>query len=130
MRDLGKLEIGQTVWVKILKHSNASRFLNSNNIEDWIYEGEIVKVGRKYITVDFSRGERKFNKEDDYRDKFEYGGANYQLYLTKEDIIDEQRTEKLYRRLSREFSSYENNNGFSLGQLQKIEKILNLKEEK
>lgn len=48
-RDFGKLTIGQEIWVKIEESSNAARYKDSNNVEEWIYKGEVTKTGRKYV---------------------------------------------------------------------------------
>lgn len=132
-RDFGKMTVGQEIWVKIEEHSNAARYINSSNIEEWIYQGEIVKIGRKYVTVKFGRyddgkinyyHEEKFNVEDDYRQVWTAGGADYKLYLTKQDILDEIESDKLYSQIKSEFSGFKNNNKFTLDQLRKIKAII------
>ncbi|WP_291567166.1 MULTISPECIES: hypothetical protein [unclassified Clostridium] len=133
IRDFGKLTAGQEIWVKIEDHSNAARRLNANNIEEWIYKGEITKLGRKYVTVKFGRyedgkinyfHEEKFNVEDDYRQVWTAGGADYKLYLTKQDILDEIESGKLYDQIKSEFSGYKNKGRFTLDKLRMIKEII------
>jgi hypothetical protein len=126
-RDLGKIVKGQEVWVKVIDGSNVARFYyKSSNIEDRILQGEVTKVGRKYITVKFGRyKEEQFNIEDEYRNKYTAGGADYQLYLTKQDILDEVEVETIHSEIRSAFGDYRNNGKFTLEQLRRIRDIIN-----
>lgn len=128
-RNFGKLQVGQEIWVKVEEMSNASRRLDKENIEEWIYKGEVVKIGRKYITVKFKNDrmdyyhEDKFNIEDDYKQVWTSGGANYKLYLTKQDITNEIESNELYYKIKLKFEGYINKE-FTLNQLRKIVSII------
>lgn len=122
------LKKGQQVFVKIEEGSNAARRkrLSLDNIEDWVFEGTIVSVGRKYVTVKYKGGaEDKFEVENDYRQHYTYGGSDYKLYTNKQDIIDEKESEDLYREIERAFNNWNNNNKYTLHQLKRIKEIIN-----
>lgn len=127
-RDFGKLQIGQEIWVKIEDYSNAAKHIG-DNIEERAFKGEITKVGRKYISVKFFKPngvylEEKFKIDDDYKQVWICGGADYKLYLTKQDIFDEIEMDKLHSNIKSEFNSFNNNNKFTLDQLQRIIEII------
>lgn len=124
-----ELKVGQKVAVRIIGGSNASRYENMSleNIDNWCFDGEVIKIGRKYVTVKFNNWqEYQFEIEGDYRNKYTAGGADYQLYLSKEEIIEEKESDDLYRDMQTRFSSYGGNNGkFTLDQLKRIMSIIN-----
>jgi hypothetical protein len=122
------LKVNQVVFVKIEKGSNAARRMDMtlDNIDEWCFSGIVSKVGKKYMAIDIENiGLEQFSIEDDYKQKYTRGGADYKLYLTKEDAIEEVERDILYSNISREFSGYENK--FSVGQLRKINDIINPK---
>jgi|GEM_PF-1900750 len=122
-----KLTVGQKVAVKIEDNSNASRYVDMSleNMDKWCFEGEVTKVGRKYITVKFmTYKEEQFSIEDNYRQKYTWGGADYKLYLSKEEAIEEIEAEIFYRQVKYEFDSYKNNSKFTLDQLKRIKNII------
>ena len=122
-----KLNVGQKVAVKIEDNSNASRYIDMSleNIDSWCFEGEVTKVGRKYITVKFrTYKEEQFSIEDDYRQKYTSGGADYKLYLFKEEVIEEREADAIYYQIKREFDYYRNNSKFTLNQLIRIKSII------
>lgn len=112
------LKVGQEVVVKIIEGSNASRRegMTIDNIDSWCFGGEVTKVGRKYITVKFNKWkEYQFEIESDYRNKYTAGGADYQLYLNKQEVIDEKEAEDLFNELRNYFGGWgKNANKFSL----------------
>lgn len=124
-----KLKVGQKVVVKIEEMSNAARNLGLegmtlDNIDKWCVNGEVTKIGRKYITVKFNKwNEEQFSIEDDYRQKYTLGGANYKLYLNKEEIINDFKANKIYVSIQYYFSSYKNSR-FTLDQLKRIKEII------
>ena len=75
--------VGRSVYV--LQVLNCRR----KPLEERITEVKVKTVGRKYIVVDFW-GEMKFDISDNFRQVTQYS-PNYRLYLTKEDIYQEQR---------------------------------------
>ena len=79
---------GQTVWIYLV--GNAARY--TKTLEERIQEWKVVSVGRKYITCrdkNCSWREAKFDIDDDFRHVYKYGTADYILYLSKEDILNE-----------------------------------------
>lgn len=80
---------GQIVYVYLV--GNAARV--KKTAEERIQEWEVVSVGRKYITAR-PRGtglwfDTKFEIENDFRQVYTYGCADYILYLSKEDILQD-----------------------------------------
>lgn len=102
--------------------SNAARYISDKSIpENWIKEVTVTKVGRKYIEA----GGYKFNIEDDFRQVYTYGGADYELYLSKDEILYKINSEKLYREIRSKFSRFDNNGKYTLEQLEAINEIIN-----
>ena len=83
------LKKGDKCCVAIIKGSNASRYkdMSLENIDNWTYEAEVTIINKKYITVKFGVNEEKFVIEDDYRNKYSCGGADWQLFNSKEEVI-------------------------------------------
>ena len=123
-------KVGQTVFLKIIAGSNVVRYINPKNIEDHMMEATVKNIGRKYITVDPLKGcEVKFNMAEDFRQFYEYGGRDYDLFLSKQDILDDIESEKIYKILRNELSSYRNDREFSLEQLKAVYTILEIDKE-
>jgi len=123
------LKVDQKVIVKIIDGSyySKNKDMSLKNINEWCYDGEVTKIGRKYITVKWNEiYEYQFSKEDNYRDKTDCS-YNYQLYLNKEEIIEEEKAEGLYRNIRNTyFERYSCNNGrFTVNQLEGIMNIIN-----
>lgn len=126
-----ELKVGQKVVIKIIEGSNISRNkdMSLENIDNWCYDGEVIKIGRRYITIKWSKwSETQFDKESDYRNKID-GSCDYKLYLNKEEIIEEHKANDLYRNIrDKYFERYGGNNGkFTLDQLERIMNIINEK---
>lgn len=126
-------KIGQKVYLKIIKGSNAARYISKdevNNFESWIDEKVVTKIGKKYITVmdstESTYGEEKFDITQNFRHYYTVGSANYVLYLSKEDILKDMECEKLYSEIKNLFSSWKNERKYTLDQLQKVKEILEL----
>lgn len=119
------LKVGQEVAVKIENTSNASRYVDMgiDNIDKWCFDGIVTKVGKKYITVKFDGWEKQFVVEDDYREKWTAGGADYKLYLNKQEVIDEYESNWLYSKIQDNLSGYIKPN-LSLNQLKRIWDII------
>lgn len=122
------LKKGDKCIVAIEENSNASRGMDMSldNIDNWTYEGEVISSGSKYITVKFGRwnGIEKFVIEDNYRRKYDYGTADYELYISKEEIVEKRELEDTYHWIKMKFDSYKNNGKYSLNQLKRIKSIL------
>lgn len=126
-------KIGQKVYLKIIKGSNAARYIGKdkvNDLESWIEEKVVTKVGKKYITVmdsaESTYGEVKFDITENFRHYYTVGSAEYVLYLSKDDILKDIECEKLYSEIKNLFSSWENERKYTLDQLQKVKEILEL----
>ena len=122
-------KVGDKVVMAIEEGSGASRRIKISlkTKSDWIFPVEVIKVGRKYITVRKPSGiEFKFNINDEYREVYECGGADYRLYPTEDAVIEKFLANALHSKIRSAFSSYGETN-YSLTQLQEIAKILNIK---
>lgn len=124
MERLKNLKKGDSVVVAIEPTSNASRYVDMSieNIANWTYEGIVQSIGRKYITVEFRRSTMKFVIDDEYRNKYTYGGADYRLYPTLEDIHNKFKSQKLYDKIKSKFGGYRNT--YDLETLTKIWDLL------
>lgn len=126
-------KIGQKVYLKIIKGSDAARYINKdekNNFDSWIKEKVVTKIGRKYITVmdstESTYGEEKFDITQNFKHYYTVGSADYVLYLSRDDILKDMECENLYREIKYLFSSWENEGTYTLDQLQKVKEILML----
>lgn len=122
------LKKGDKVVLTIERGSNASRRVNMSleNISEWTLTGEVITVGRKYITVKLNTSWEqieKFEVEFDYRQKVSCGSSDYKLYVSLEDIINERKAEKICDKLRSIFSSW-NKPNISLSTLEKIEEMI------
>lgn len=126
MERILNLKKGDKVVIAINPSSNASRHINMslNNIKNWTFDGEVISVGKKYITVKFSKrdGTMKFVIADDYNNNYTCGGADYKLYASFEDVYNIFKAQELYYRIKRSFISHENT--FPLEKLGRIMDII------
>ena len=122
------LKKGDKCCVAIIKGSNASRYENMSleNIDNWTYDGEVVAVSKKYITVKFNDNSvEKFVIEDDYRNKYSCGGADWQLFNSKEEVIyNEKRENLLYNLFGLKCNRSKKINNLTLNQLERIQAII------
>jgi hypothetical protein len=115
-----KIEVGQRVFLKPI--NNAARYGNKE-----IREEVILKAGRKYFSVGKEGETRehwmiKFNIED-LRQVTNYS-PDWQLYFSKQEIIDENETLEITREIRRKFEGYGHIN-LTLDQLRRIQTIIN-----
>ena len=121
------LKKGDKCCVAIIKGSNASKYkdMSLENIDNWTYEGEVISCGKKYITVKFGIKDEKFVIEDDYRNKYNCGGADWQLFESKQEVIDnEKREHLLYDLFGLKCNRKAIINNLSLDQLERIQDII------
>lgn len=125
------IKIGQKVYLKIIKGSNAARYIQESekcNCESWIKEKIVTKIGKKYITVaddiGLSYGEEKFDLLNNFAHYYTVGSRDYILYFSKEEIVMDMECEKLYSEIKLAFSEWDNKGKYTLGQLQRIKEIL------
>lgn len=112
-----KISVGQTICLKPV--GNMTRHLNGN-ILDAIREVKVTKVGRKYFYTDRFNN-KKFSLEE-MRDVSEYS-AEWKVYLSKQDIIDEIECDKLAYKIRCQIGSYGKTN-LTLDQLRRINEII------
>jgi hypothetical protein len=111
-----KLEVGQQVFLKAVGNNARGRK------EVFIREETISKVGRKYFEVGNGYRPLKFHIEDLSQ---EMGGyiADWTLYLSKQDILDEDESNDLHSDIRTAFSGY-GKSKYTLEQLRKIKAIV------
>ena len=119
------LKKGDKCIVAIEPMSNAARRVDMslNNIDNWTYEGEVVSIGRKYITVSWGCNKSKFCINSDYREHYISGGSDYKLFKNIQEVYDEREAERLNDDIKNMLGSY-GKPVFSLDKLRKIKKIL------
>lgn len=109
MEEKVKLKIGQTIWYK------------SGEPNKPVVEATITKVGKKYINININRN--AFFKDSLIEVK-NYGYKG-QIYLDKQDILDEQEHLKLSNYVRSFVGSYGSCTKLSLQQLREICAIMN-----
>jgi hypothetical protein len=115
-----QLTLGQKVYLKPV--NNAARYGNKE-----IKEQTILKIGRKYFLVgaEGQTNERwmtKFSIED-LREVSDYS-PDYELYFSKQEILDEEESNDIVRDIRLKFGSYGKIN-LTLDQLRRIKAIIN-----
>lgn len=78
-----KIAVGNKCY--LLVQGNNARYYNNKPIEEWIHEGEIVKVGTKYFTVKTKKNEIQFII-DTLEEKTIFC-SDWKFHFTKEEII-------------------------------------------
>lgn len=108
------------------KVGNNARHIKSDNLEDYLIEAEIVKIGRLYFDVEIvlykNKEIIKFRKDDlsehsDYSAKWEY-------YNSKQEVYDRVEKESIILYIRRYFDYMANKKDLSLDQLRAIKEIL------
>lgn len=96
------------------------------NIEVWTKEAVITSVGKKYIKAKEANSnfEKVFVIEDNYREKYTYGCADYILYESIESIKEEIEFENCIDIIRTTFSGY----GYNIDEidLEKAKRIINI----
>ena len=124
-----KFKVGDIAYMKKLQGGYSSRSLrekpfNEENFDLWVQKVEVAKVGRKYVTIGNGIWERKFDSERDYKEYVTCGGADYQLYSSKQEIFEEiEHGDKL--RLIRDRIGQYGRCDLSLDQVRQIYDIIN-----
>lgn len=106
------MEVGQTVYLKPIRLSNAYR--RSKDVK----EDEIEKIGRVYVTLK-RRGQFYINSRLEKTDFT----SNYKLFLSKEELNLEMEKEDLESRIKNKFASFKLLN-LSIDKLREIAKII------
>lgn len=124
------LKKGDKCIMAVVPMSNFSRGmdLSLKNIDNWTYEGEVVSVTKKYITILSGGNNIKFEVDNNYYEKVNRGGSNFKLYENLEDIRMETEKKELFSKIESAFSSsclYNKTEKFTLDQLRRINDIIN-----
>ncbi len=108
-----KIKVGRKVYLKPV--NNAERWGNKE-----ILEAEIVKVGRKYFELDIARAKKYYietlKQATDY-------APDYELYFSRQEILDEREYEQLFSRIESKFSMWAKKD-LTLDQLKRIMEII------
>lgn len=110
------MKIGDKVYLKAV--GNIAR----GRKEVFIKEDIITKIGRKYFEVGNGLRPLKFHIEGLQQEVGGYS-ADWELYFSKQEIIDEEEFEKLVWEIKMKFSSYSKVN-LTLDQLRRINAII------
>lgn len=109
------MQVGDKVWYTEPRKSET------------IYEGVVTKIGRKYFYVSRWENDRDPYKVnlDTMRDHYNYGyGYRCQVYLTKQEILDEREFTSLWENTQVFFSKWANKSKVSLEVLREVAKLL------
>lgn len=111
MRDLkGKLSVGQEVVIALINDSLRSlrmiETISIDNIDKWTKTGVVTKIGRKFITVSSKGIERRYNSEGNYEEECKYGSPDSKLYLSLDDIIEENKYNDMCKDINKYFNGY------------------------
>lgn len=127
--DIKALKVGQKVYVKPV--GNSARYIK-DNILDNIKESEVEKIGKKYFYLkEFSREKFGFEYADsNICSSISDYSANFEVYLSKQDIMDDIERNKIIYELKQFFYYYGQSKYLTLEQLRKIKEITNKIESK
>lgn len=132
MRDFkGKLSVGQEVIIALtndsLRYLKRTETVGIHNIDKWTKKGIITKIGRKFITVNMNGIERKYNSEENYSEDCKYGSPDSKLYLSLNDIIEENNYNDMCKDINKYFNGYIFNYYEKLNlTLEEVEQIYNI----
>jgi len=119
MIDIKDLKVGQTLYLVRKGYEN-----NTHKRElDKINEVEVIKVGRRYVTVSVGGYFETFDSQEDFKIYYGYGYKRMKegLYLCLQDYIDELKKEKLLMKVRDFFSC--NTSQYMLLSLEELENI-------
>ena len=120
MIDIKDLKVGQTLYLVRKGYEN-----NTHKRElDKISKAEVIKVGRRYVTVDTSITTKTFDYEEDFKVYYGYGYKQMKegLYLCVQDYFDELAKEDLLKEVRGFFDTY-NSREYELISLEDLETI-------
>lgn len=123
MINIKDLKVGQTLYLVRKGYEN-----NTHKRElDTVREVKIIKIGRRYVTVDTGITTETFDYQEDFKVYYGYGYKRMKegLYLCMQDYIDELRKEDLLKEII-DFFSYINKQCefLSLDDLKTINEII------
>jgi len=98
------------------------REVSSRYTERHITEHTVTKVGKKYFECTDLRD--KITISNLMHENKVYSQSNYQMYRTKQEILDKNEMSKLYNTIQKSFSHYTNSSKYTLEQLRQIADIV------
>ena len=123
-----KIKVGDIVCRAIIEQSNLARHTNMSlsNIDDWAKELRVIKVTKKYITLE---DDRRYSIEDNLKEKTTYGIPDFRIFRTMEDCYNHHLKKHLLDKIRMYFSPYGEIN-ISLENLIEIDKLISEKNKK
>ena len=120
MINIKDLKVGQTLYLVQKGYENN---LHKKEL-DKISKAEVIKVGRRYVTVDTSITTKTFDYEEDFKVYYGYGYKQMKegLYLCVQDYLDELAKEDLLKEIRGFFDTY-NSREYELISLEDLETI-------
>lgn len=122
MINIKNLKVGQTLYLVRKGYENN---LHKKEL-DKISKVEIIKVGRRYVTVSIGGYFKTFDSQEDFKIYHGYKQMKQGLYLSEKDYFEELKKEKLLKKI-RDFFSYSDKQCelLSLEDLENINSIIN-----
>lgn len=102
MINIKDLKLGQCVYVVKVGYVRSTR----KQELDEIIKTKVVKVGRRYISVDIEGFIETFDSQKDFKIYNQYDKPRFELYLTEKDYFDELKKAKLSRKIKSFFDDY------------------------
>ena len=123
MIDIKYLKVGQCVYVVKMGYTRNAR----KQELDEIIKTKVVKVGRRYISVDVRGYIETFDSQKDFKIYNNYDRVKFGLYITEKDYFDELKRTELSRKINSFFNdySYKHYLIISLEDLESINNIIN-----
>lgn len=87
-----------------------------------IKEYTVTKVGRKYLEC--ANLEDKISIDTLKYENKNYSQSNYQMYRSKQEILDKNEMNSLFSKIKHSFSDYTHNGKFTIEQLRQIADIV------
>jgi hypothetical protein len=109
------MQVGDKVYLKAVNN------LARGRKEVYIREEEVIKIGRKYFEVGIGTRGIKFHIENNTQ-VTDYA-ADWELYFSKQEILDEEEFRKLSWEIKSKFETYGKVN-LTLDQLRRIKEII------
>lgn len=101
MINIKNLKVGQTLYLVRKGYENS---IHKREL-DKISKAEVIKVGRRYVTVDTDITTETFDSQEDFKICHGYKRMKQGLYLSEKDYFDELTMADLLKKI-RDFFSY------------------------
>nr|DAR80462.1 MAG TPA: hypothetical protein [Caudoviricetes sp.] len=121
MINIKDLKVGQTLYLVRKGYENS---IHKREL-DKVSKAEVIKVGRRYVTVDTSITTETFDSQKDFKIYNGYDRVKFGLYLHEKDYFDEIAKADLLKKI-RDFFSYSSKQCelLSLEELENINSII------